>query len=212
MRNSTSRAFRATAAVAGVAALGASFAGTAAADETTDFGDAFGTSDSEGDSSDFGGGLDSDTLSPSFNEDGLLTFDMPTSDNPLGDSFDSSGYGSSDDDDDYDDSDDSDDCGDHGDDYGDENNEFQNPVQCEGNNYGDGKFGFLGQEFDVEDFHFEESSSYRTADSDTDGPSLFSEDEGTDADQFGDTESSSLDDMMSGDGLSGHEMTVVPLG
>lgn len=211
MRNSTSRAFRATATVAGVAALGASFAGTAAAEETTDFGDAFGTSDSESDSSDFGNGLDSDTLSPSFNEDGLLTFDMPTSDSPfgdLGDSFDSSDYDSSSDDDD----DDSDDCGDDSDDYGDDTNEFQNPVQCEGNSYGDGKFGFLGQEFDVEDFQFEESSSYRTADSDTDGPSLLSEDEGTDADQFGDTESSSLDDMMSGDGLSGHEMTVVPLG
>lgn len=147
MRN-TSRAFRATATIAGVAALGASFAGTASADETTDFGNAFGDSSDSG----FSGlenGLEGDGNSSDMVDNDLLTFDMPTSDGPFGDfgDFDSSSY-------EYDEDDDDETCRDYDDnedaDYG--GNGFQQPVQCKGNDHGEGKGSIGGYEFDFEDF------------------------------------------------------------
>lgn len=147
MRNSTSRALRATATVAGVAALGATFAGTAFAEGLGDLGGSdnnYGGSNSHG-LSDLG---DSDGSSI-IDEPGLANFEMPgmgmgsrgmntanTFDGPFGDS-----YGGNWDDDDYGRGRDrDDDCGGDGDSdrrHGDRTGygQFQNPVECKDNNF-----------------------------------------------------------------------------
>lgn len=150
MRKSTSIAVRATATVAGVAALGATFAGTASAEQG--FGDVFGgSSNSESDS-----GLDMFDSS-GFDQSGLMDFEMPSFQSKSTDMRGSSplddlgGFGDEDnednEDDDDDDADDDEYCGEGEDEEETDYGVFQNPVQCKNNDFGKGDFEVLGHSF-----------------------------------------------------------------
>jgi hypothetical protein len=123
MRNTTSRALQATAIVAGVAALGASFVGTASADTNPLGGNNYGDSGSQGFSGFDGLG---DSSSPGI-DNGIVKFEVPTlgmgsrgmrTDGGLGGIGDLGGNNS--------------DNGDNTSDLSNNcNNTFQNPLQCE---------------------------------------------------------------------------------
>ena len=69
------RAVPALVTVAGMAAVGASFTGTAAADEPADVDSILDSSSDSGSSGE--NSFDDDSNTPSLSEDGLFTFDMP---------------------------------------------------------------------------------------------------------------------------------------
>jgi hypothetical protein len=157
MRNSTSRALRATATVAGVAALGATFVGTAAADTGSPLGNNnYRAADNGGLGNLNGLGGSDGSGKTIMDEPGLANFELPgmgtqsrglRTDSDFGDF---GNFGSNDDDWDYrgrgDDS--SHYC--HSDDskhrYG--NSTFQNPMQCKHDNYfKNDDFNILGHNF-----------------------------------------------------------------
>ncbi|MBV9312379.1 MAG: hypothetical protein JO100_01300 [Pseudonocardia sp.] len=228
MRNSTSRALRATATVAGMAALGVSFAGTAAA-APSDAGTTYMPGGAGSESPGFGkDGLSDSHRSPHFTEPGLVNFEMPSlktnTDMPYDEGDESKGDESKGDE--------------HT--YGNKHGKLQDPVQDKGDHVGEGDLQLLGYDrkthehdgrhhYDHDDYmdHFvdrggmdrggmDRDASMRTSSSDSgllnrDGMSLYKHNEHTHAyrnrNEPDDPYSMDKDE---GHGLSGHKV-IIPL-